>query len=69
MRKADYALLAALISAKIRESDRQISEHEGELIDCVLWRARKHAVQEIACDFVASASVDKAQFLKACGIE
>jgi hypothetical protein len=55
MRKADYTLLASII----RE---QLAKNEGV-------PHMQQAVAFIAIKFSQSASVDRAAFLKACGIE
>lgn len=63
MRKADYAALAAIIKEQgDRLRDAQNS-HAWEIA-----KARKDAAEDIARQFAGRASVDRAAFLRACGI-
>lgn len=61
MRKADYAALAAIIKQKRQE---YLPVH-GLTRD----EASAKAVSDVAHAFADRASVDKAEFLKACGID
>jgi hypothetical protein len=61
MRKADYQLLAQSIREKLNESNEVASPHIRAFAVSLLT--------ELARDFAASASVDRAAFLKACGID
>lgn len=58
MRKADYTLLAQLIRATIYD---RVSGAPNDLV--------AGSAKLIALTFAARASVDKVEFLKACGIE
>jgi hypothetical protein len=57
MRKADYEILAAAIK-KHRDNQFGLNHH-----DCA------KAIEDVARTFVRFAHVDKAAFLKACGID
>lgn len=64
MRKADYAALAAIIKAK-RDGQEWMRDFDPH---------GKHAhafklLTQLAEDFAAVANVNRAEFLKACGIE
>ncbi len=58
MRKQDYAILAALIKAKLAHYKQHPQGQIGQ-----------QACAALAYEFAARASVNKAEFLKACGIE
>jgi len=68
MRKADYAVLAAII-AKKRADMARVRAHT----ECVATHATARAIEQcavdIAHDFTRQASVNRAEFLKACGID
>ena len=62
MRKIDYSILARVLNKELTRPPEDYAydaEHDG---------ARK-AIKRIAWGFAESASVNKAEFLKACGIE
>lgn len=58
MRKADYTLLAQSIKKQIEAAERETER-----------AAMQYAIKSVARDFAARASVNRAEFLKACGIE
>lgn len=63
MRKVDYAVLAGLVKeTRIHYSahPKNGNRHCTEAVE---------AVEHVAREFAAQASVDRAAFLKACGIE
>lgn len=66
MRKADYATLAALIRAKIIDDSRYLI---GNNTARDMASERIGATKTIARQFADRASVDRAVFLKACGID
>lgn len=68
MRKADYAALADIIRT---EHDKAMSEiHHAEDSEMRrLGTARKFMCVRIARAFTDRASVDRTEFLKACGID
>ena len=59
MRKADYALLAAIIAREIKSADQNATSGIFRL----------ETLARIAESFAALASVNEAEFLKACGLE
>ena len=64
MRKADYAALAAIIKTDI--------DALKKAPDSASWARAKivhDTARDIARQFVGRASVDRCEFLKACGIE
>lgn len=64
MRKADYASLAAIIRAEI--DSLAVSKDDAE------WRKRRqrhNTARDIARQFAAVASVNKEEFLAACGVD
>lgn len=61
MRKADYQHLAAILARHYSEAMRASPDP--------IAIARAQACIDIARDFVRIASVDKAAFLRACGLE
>lgn len=63
MRKADYSALAHIIRATL---DHYSAKPENDNRHCT---EATEAVQHIAQQFAQRASVDRAAFLKACGIE
>jgi hypothetical protein len=66
MRKADYALLARLIESEIAHAARNAdcgTLGSGYFAGC------NYALHQIARNFADGASVDTAEFLKACGIK
>lgn len=69
MRKIDYLHLAKII----RESRETARTHEAEFPqgspNAEYWRGCRSKASDIAFRFADSASVDRAAFLKACGIE
>jgi hypothetical protein len=65
MRKADYAALAAIIRAEI---DGAKATHKTEALQFEA-HARYNTAKRIALAFVPRASVNRVEFLKACGIE
>ena len=64
MRKADYAALAAIIRAEI---DGAKAMHKIESMQFEA-HARYNTAKRIALEFAPRASVNRAEFLKACGI-
>ena len=67
MRKADYAALAAIIAKKRADMTRAQSLSTCEKTRLVALAAEQ-AARDIAEDFARFASVDRAQFLRACGV-
>lgn len=63
MRKADYAALAQIIKNH-RDSTHHASHYSNETREIV-----KDKLVSVAESFARVASVDKSEFLKACGIE
>lgn len=68
MRKADYTALAAIIRARLTAAE---STHVSATDDKARAQAqgRAEACAAIAIEFADRASVNRAEFLKACGIE
>lgn len=66
MRKADYALLAQLIKVELQHAARY-AQSTG--LGAGYFEGYATALDCVARDFAAGASVDKSAFLKACGIE
>ena len=64
MRKADYTALAAIIRIEI---DAAKALHKIENLQFEA-HARYNTAKRIALGFVPRASVNRAEFLKACGI-
>lgn len=62
MRKADYSLLARIIKERHAAAQRLSQSNPT-------YSARVEEQESIAREFAAQASVDRAAFLKACGIE
>lgn len=62
MRKADYAALAAIIKTELTA----IKRHG---YDAKVRAACTATLTSVADEFANRASVDRAEFLKACGIE
>jgi hypothetical protein len=62
MRKADYAALAAVIAACNKAGK------DSRPYDPVRFDGYLAAIDAIAYQFAARASVNRAEFLKACGI-
>lgn len=67
MRKADYALLAQLIQRKREDATRAENglSREQDLVATAMGQTAR----DIAEDFARGASVNKPEFLKACGLE
>lgn len=63
MRKADYSILATIIAACHKAGK------DARLYDPARFDGYLAAVDAIAREFSARASVKRAEFLKACGIE
>lgn len=59
MRKADYALLAAIIACEIKSAEQNATSGIFRL----------ETLARIAENFASLASVNEAEFLKACGLE
>lgn len=59
MRKADYALLAAIIARETKRAEQNATSGIFRL----------ETLARIAENFAALASVNEAEFLKACGIK
>ena len=64
MRKADYTALAAIIRVEI---DNAKSMHKTEALQFEA-HARYNTAKRIALEFTPRASVNRAEFLKACGL-
>lgn len=67
MRKADYATLARTIARDITEYDRAIRDTNDDRLR-MLASAGRTALRNLAVDFARSASIDRAAWLRACGI-
>lgn len=67
MRKADYSELAAIIRKRVFAADDALRKNESIESFSAAACARQTCAQ-IAGEFANSASVDKAQFLTACGM-
>lgn len=66
MRKADYAALAAILRAQYTHAVcAEISDEKRK----EYWQGQKFLCEGIAEQFASRASVNRAEFLKACGIE
>jgi len=63
MRKVDYQTLARVIEESRRETMNRWFDDEAERL------RHLETIRRIACNFAQTAHVDKAQFLKACGID
>lgn len=59
MRKADYALLAAIIAREIKSAEQNATSGIFRL----------ETIARIAENFAVLANVNKSEFLKACGLE
>ena len=68
MRKADYALLATELRCAIAFAATQ-KDATTRQENATHYQGRIDALQQLAREFAARASVDKAAFLKACGID
>lgn len=70
MRKADYAALAAIIAKKRADMSTAL-KHSLPSDRCahLVISSADQAARDIAEDFTRVASVDRHQFLKACGID
>lgn len=68
MRKADYAALAAIIAKKRADMLRAKAQSNCSKTELVALAAEQ-AARDIAEDFARVASVNKAEFLKTCGID
>jgi len=68
MRKADYALLAQLISKARADAEQNENCFTPGTPNAEYWRGRRGLAGHIAFDFSEGASVNTAEFLKACGI-
>lgn len=68
MRKADYARLAAILRARIERASESNSRALTEADRDMYGFARAQLIAA-ARDFAESASVNREEFLKACGIE
>ena len=64
MRKADYTLLAAIIRAEI---DGAKAMHKTESMQFEA-HVRYNTAKRVALEFIPRSSVNRAEFLKACGI-
>lgn len=67
MRKADYATLAQLLAEERRSCYVQMRTGCGGERD--IGRARMNHAEALARTFAMRASVNREEFLKACGIE
>ena len=65
MRKADYAALAEIIRAEI-DAAKDLHKIENLQFEA---HARYNTAKRIALEFLPRASVNRAEFLRACGIE
>lgn len=68
MRKADYATLAAIIRQDAAEMVHA-SATTNDLRLAITAAACRTAVQNVAREFAKHASVNRVEFLKACGID
>ena len=69
MRKADYSHLASILArmqADARTAHVNAAWEDKETRDVAA--ARHQAARDVACDFARGASVNAAEFLKACGM-
>lgn len=66
MRKADYALLARLIADEVTHAKRNETNHT---LGAGYFDGYAYALHQIARDFADEASVNKPEFLKACGLK
>lgn len=71
MRKADYAALARILLAEMQGARSDISGNPSpaQQAERMYGMGRKAAANRIARNFAAVASVNRAEFLKACGID
>ena len=67
MRKTDYTLLAQILRKK-RDDMRRAQNGMSERQDFAAMHSEVCA-RDIAIDFARAANVDKAAFLRACGID
>lgn len=68
MRKVDYQALAKLVKTIREDAALAFTEARDPQTEFVCI-ARGQAVEDLARDFARMASVDQAEFLKACGIK
>ncbi len=68
MRKADYAALAALIRQRIAMA-RLLEANNSRETDKARYAGFAIDYAKFGREFAARASVDRAEFLKACGID
>ena len=66
MRKADYALLAQIIKTENEHTTRNV---KNDTLGAGYFAGYAYALHQVARDFAEGASVNKTEFLKACGIE
>lgn len=65
MRKADYAALAEIIRAEV-DGSKAMYRNDAMQFEA---HARYNTAKRIALAFVPRASVNRTEFLRACGIE
>ena len=66
MRKADYALLAQTIKTELEHASRN---EKNNSLGTGYFEGYAYALHCVARDFADGASVNKPEFLKACGLE
>lgn len=69
MRKADYATLAQLIQQEHAHARKCVAESWRPPETLANFEGQSHALEWLAKEFAKSASVNPAEFLKACGID
>lgn len=69
MRKADYTALATIIRETRETAIANREAWKSDHPNAEYWRGVENKARDIARRFAESASVNKTEFLKACGIE
>lgn len=68
MRKADYAALAAIILEARTTAKQNENAWPPDSGNSLYWQGAENKARDIAHRFADRASVNKTEFLKACGI-
>jgi hypothetical protein len=69
MRKADYSYLAFLINHQLTRARQIRADKAGNQHDDTCALGAIAELKNLAVEFANGASVDKTEFLKACGID
>lgn len=68
MRKADYATLAGLVRGERAAARKTLGAPTDDPHEHTAADARRQTAERIARQFAEQASVDRAEFLAACGL-